>query len=132
MARYPREVTASRGYDWREMTGRDGAWLLPDWLAVARDWDGVYLSIAGYLTASAFAIPAADAATVLIGWEPDETLWLNDVFTRVDRVGTWTGEPGPEMFPDVTLPWLVLHKKYRSLVRLSDGEWSLFDEVDVR
>ena len=105
-ARYPRDVTASRRHDWYHATGRAGTWLLPDWPRAARDWDGVHLGITGYITATGFAIPAAGAATVLTGWEPDQTLWLNDVFTRTDRVGTWTGTPGPEAFPDLTLPWL--------------------------
>lgn len=105
-ARYPRDVTASRRHDWFHTTGRAGTWMLPDWPRAARDWDGVHLSVAGYITATGFAIPAAGAATVLTGWEPDQTLWINDVFARTDRVGTWTGTPGPEAFPDLTLPWL--------------------------
>ena len=105
-ARYPRDVTASRRHDWYHATGRAGTWMLPDWPRAARDWDGVHLSITGYITGTGFAIPAAGAATVLTGWEPDQTLWLNDVFTRTDRVGTWTGTPGPEVFPDLTLPRL--------------------------
>jgi hypothetical protein len=105
-ARYPRDVTASRRHDWYRFTGRDGPWLLPDWSRAADDWDGVHLSIAGFISAAWLAIPAGDAATVLAGWGPDETLWLNDVFASADRVGTWTGTPGPEAFPDMPLPWL--------------------------
>jgi hypothetical protein len=104
--RYPRDVTASRRHDWYRWTGRAGTWVLPDWPRAARDWDGVHLSIAGYITATGFAIPAGDAATVLAGWAPDQTFWMNDVFTRSDRAGTWTGTPGPGAFPELTLPWL--------------------------
>lgn len=106
VARYPRDVTASRRHDWFGFTGRDGTWLLPDWSRAASDWDGVHLSIAGYISAAWLAIPAGDAATVLAGWGPDQTLWLNDVFTSVDRAGTWTGTPGPDAFPQAPLPWL--------------------------
>lgn len=106
VARYPRDVTASRRHDWFRFTGRDGRWLLPDWPRAAGDWDGVHLSIAGYISATGPAIPAGDAATVLAGWGPDQTLWLNDVFTSVDRAGTWTGTPGPDAFPEAPLPWL--------------------------
>ncbi len=105
-ARYPREVTASRRHDWYQRTGRTGTWILPDWPRAARDWDGVHLSIAGYITATGFAIPAAGAATVLAGWAPDQTLWMNDVFTRTGCGSTWTGAPGQEAFRDMTLPWL--------------------------
>jgi hypothetical protein len=106
VARYPRDVTASRRHDWFRFTGRDGTWLLPDWPRAASDWDGVHLSIAGYISATGLAIPAGDAATVLAGWGPDQTLWLNDVFTSVNWAGTWTGTPGPEAFPEAPLPWL--------------------------
>ena len=104
--RYPRDVTASRRHDWYHSTGRDGPWLLPDWSRAADDWDGIHLSAAGYISAAWLAIPVGDAATVLAGWGPDETLWLNDVFTSAERAGTWTGTPGAEAFPDVLLPWL--------------------------
>jgi hypothetical protein len=114
-ARYPRDVTASRRHDWYHLTGRKGTWILPDWLQAARDWDGIHLSIAGYITATGFAIPAAGVATVLAGWGPDQTLWLDDVFVRTDRVGVWTGEPGPDALPDVTLPWLALRSHLRRL-----------------
>lgn len=106
VARYPRDVTASRRHDWFRFTGRDGTWLLPDWRRAAGDWDGVHLSIAGYISATGLAIPAGDAATVLVGWGPDQTLWLNDVFTNVDQAGSWTGTPGPDAFPEAPLPWL--------------------------
>jgi hypothetical protein len=106
VARYPRDVTASRRHDWSRFTGRDGTWLLPDWPRAASDWDGVHLSIAGYISATGRAITAGEAATVLAGWGPDQTLWLNDVFASVDWVGTWTGTPGPEAFPEAPLPWL--------------------------
>ena len=39
-------------------TGRAGTWMLPDWPRAARDWDGVHLSITGYITGTGFAIPA--------------------------------------------------------------------------
>jgi hypothetical protein len=41
-------------------------------IVAARDWDGIHLSIAGYITATGFAIPAAGATTVLAGWGPQE------------------------------------------------------------
>jgi hypothetical protein len=43
----------------------------------------VHLSVAGYLTTAPRALPlAADgAATVLAGWNPDQTWWLTDIVT---------------------------------------------------
>lgn len=44
-AEFPRDVTASRRYDWNEWTGQSGPWVLPNWPTVARDWDGIHLSV---------------------------------------------------------------------------------------
>jgi hypothetical protein len=105
-AEFPRDVTASRRYDWDRWTGQRGPWILPDWLAAAREWDGIHLSIGGYLTAARLPLAAGSAMTLLAGWEPDQTLWLNDSFTTADRVGSWRGTPGSDALPEVTLPWL--------------------------
>ena len=42
---YPFDVTASRRGDWWRTTGWDGRWLIPDWHAVAEDFDGVHLTV---------------------------------------------------------------------------------------
>lgn len=106
VSEFPRDVTGSRQYDWNSWTGEAGPWVLPDWTAVARDWDGVHLSVAGFLTASVLPVAAGNAATLLAGWEPDRTLWLNDAFTKVDYVGPWRGTPGSAALPEFVLPWL--------------------------
>lgn len=85
--RYPLEVTAGRRHDWFRATGRDGRWVLPDWSAVAREFDAVHLTAAGYLTTAGLAVPVEDdLASVLAGWDPDATLWLTDS-VRQDPVG---------------------------------------------
>jgi hypothetical protein len=78
--RYPLDVTYSRRHDWYRTTGRDGRWLIPDWAAVAADYDAVHVSVAGYLTTAtrALVLNDATAATVLAGWSPDQTWWLTD------------------------------------------------------
>jgi hypothetical protein len=78
--RYPLDVTYSRRHDWYRTTGRDGRWLVPDWAAVAADYDAVHVSVAGYLTAATRALVLTDAtaASVLAGWGPDRTWWLTD------------------------------------------------------
>jgi hypothetical protein len=35
-------------------------------------------------------------ATLLAGWDADQTLWLRDVFTGIRPLTTWRGTPGPE------------------------------------
>ena len=78
--KYPLEVTAQKRHDWYRATGRDGRWLVPDWQAVADDYDGVHLTVAGYLAASGTVIQVDDACASLISaWNPDQTWWLTDV-----------------------------------------------------
>jgi hypothetical protein len=93
-AEFPRDVTASRHDDWARWTGRPGPWTLPDWPSAARAWDGIHLSVAGYLLASREALAVGDGWTLLAGWDADQTLWLNDVFTGAEHVASWHGSPG--------------------------------------
>lgn len=74
--RYPRPCVDGRNSEWTRWTGSEGPWLLPDWDSVARDFDGVHVSLAGYLGGAFRALSVGDAKTVLVGWNPDETLWL--------------------------------------------------------
>jgi hypothetical protein len=72
VGRYPLDVSKSRRRDWWRATGRAGRWLIPDYAAVAADWDAVHVSVSGYLTTAGIAIPAgSDAYTMLAGWDPD-------------------------------------------------------------
>jgi len=96
VGRYPLDVTSSRRHDWYRTTGRAGAWRIPDWAAVAADWDAVHLSVGGYLTAATRPLAVGDgkAATVLAGWNPDQTWWLTDVLTAHPAPETW--RPGQD------------------------------------
>ena len=78
---YPLDVTDARRDDWQQTTARRGAWCIPAWDAVASDWDAVHVSVAGYLTTATRALPLADGnvATMLAGWNPDQTWWLTDI-----------------------------------------------------
>lgn len=91
--RFPLEVTAGRRHDWFRATGRDGRWVIPDWSAVAREFDAVHLTAAGYLTTAGLAVPVEDGlASVLAGWDPDATVWLTDT-ARPDQAGQeWLNE----------------------------------------
>ena len=65
-------------------------WLIPDYAAVAADWDAVHVTVAGYLTTAGIAIPADDGAcTILAGWDPDATWWLNDVLSLTSPPEDW-------------------------------------------
>ncbi|QYH34759.1 hypothetical protein [Salinibacterium sp. M195] len=91
--RYPLEVTATRRHDWYRATGRSGKWMMPDWSRVARDFDAVHLSLAAYLSAAGVAIPLDDDfASVIAGWNPDETYWFTDVVTHPVSGASWMRE----------------------------------------
>jgi hypothetical protein len=66
--------------------------VLPDWSAVAQDFDGVDLSWAGFLTSEGFVadLPSG-GVTMLRYWGSERTLWLHDVFGQPEPL------PAPEL-----------------------------------
>lgn len=104
VARYPLDVDRSRRHDWWRTTGSKGPWLIPDWSAVAADYDGVHLTVLGYLGTAGRALPVGHAVTLLAGWEPDVTYWLADVLDQATPSITWSqlrSEPYGRA-PDIT------------------------------
>ncbi|TWH44416.1 hypothetical protein [Rhodococcus rhodochrous] len=81
---YPLPVAASRRSDWYEATGKHLQWYLPDWAAVSADYDAVHLTALGYLTTPGLALPLTThtGASVLAGWDPDATFWLDPRLVR--------------------------------------------------
>jgi hypothetical protein len=78
--RYPLDVSVAKRGDWWRTTGRDGRWLMPDWSAVADDFDAVHVSVLGYLRCAGVPLDVDDAAaTLLAGWDPDATFWFDDI-----------------------------------------------------
>jgi len=74
---YPLDVTYSQRDIWRVAIGFDGGWIVPDWRAMAADWDAVHLTVSGYLEAATRPIVIADGqASAIAGWNADETVWL--------------------------------------------------------
>lgn len=69
--RYPLPVARSRRHDWWRTTGEDRAWAIPDYPAVAEDYDAVHLSVLGYLTAAGRAIPVGGAIPAGSAHPPD-------------------------------------------------------------
>ncbi|WP_155289234.1 hypothetical protein [Rhodococcoides fascians] len=108
---HPIEVTASRRHDWYSTTGRAGTWHMPDWASVAEQFDAVHLTVWGYLTTAGNAVPVqlpnVDSASVLAGWTPDATHWLNPRTAHIvdtpieyhrNHSGDWT--PAADSFSD--------------------------------
>jgi hypothetical protein len=57
-----------------------GAHFVPDWRAVAADFDGVHLSWAGFLTSEGYISDLDGGVTMLRYWSSERTLWLADAF----------------------------------------------------
>jgi hypothetical protein len=100
VARYPLSVTKARRHDWWRATGEENAWAVPDYPAVAADYDAIHLSVGGYLSTAGRAIASEGAHTVLAGWDPDQTWWLTDSPRRLGEPVTWldTREQEPFMW----------------------------------
>jgi hypothetical protein len=90
VGRYARDVTLSRRHDWWNVTGEDVRWVLPDWEAVASDFDAVHLTVGGYLGTAGRALPVDDAFTMLAGWNPDETYWFTDILEPGGPTVRWS------------------------------------------
>ncbi|MGO8960683.1 MAG: hypothetical protein ACLQFR_25395 [Streptosporangiaceae bacterium] len=97
VTRYPVDVSKSRRHDWWRVTGRAGAWVVPDFAAVAADYDAVHLTVGGYLTTAGRALATVapgrngkdGAVTMLAGWNPDTTYWLADVLSPASAPERW-------------------------------------------
>ena len=88
--RYPIEVTFGRRGNWDQATGRTGRWLLPDWSLVVQDYDAVHLSAMAYFAASGRVLALErDVATLIAGWNADETYWLTDVLAFEGAPTDW-------------------------------------------
>lgn len=94
---YPLAVPESRRSVWFETTGEYRDWFIPDWAAVAEDYDAAHLSLHGYLSTPGIAIPLSEnaGATVLAGWDPDTTWWFGDDAAFIDdEPSLWRRQDG--------------------------------------
>ena len=66
--------------------GQDGEWLVPDWGAAARDWDGVHLSLGGLLTAEQVRHESPAGWSKLDAWHAEQTFWLGPIAARTKRL----------------------------------------------
>ena len=92
---HPFEITHTVGPDWHRVTGLETRWVMPDWESVASVYDGVHLSVAGYLTSATRAIAIDDDVhTMIAGWRPDGTAWLtDDAVTGSSEWQEWRRDP---------------------------------------
>ncbi|MGH2616174.1 MAG: hypothetical protein ACRDJC_13100 [Thermomicrobiales bacterium] len=91
--------------------------LVPDWPAIAVDWDGVHLTLGGLLTAEQVRVEGPQGWTEHWAWDAEQTVWLRDVFdavrlpdlTELAEPPDWIAPPRALWInpsPD-TWPWLV-------------------------
>ena len=103
---FPRDVTGTHDGEWRYWGGVPGPWRLPAWEQVMEHYDGVHVTIGGYVASCGLALPAGDGYTMLAGWIPDATLWLRDVTAGHRRLGRWEGHPqGGRGWDDIRAGW---------------------------
>lgn len=90
---YPQDVTGTHAGEWGSDSELAGPWRLPNWEQVMDHYDGVHLTIGGYVACSGLVLTAGGGFTMLAGWIPDATVWLRDVTTGHRRLGRWRGNP---------------------------------------
>ena len=84
---YPRSAVGL-AYTTTPHRPQSAARLDPDWSALSRDWDGVHLSIGGWLTAEDVPHDSDGVKTELRGWGMESTVWFRWSFSSVKRVVT--------------------------------------------
>ena len=72
--------------------------LVPDWSAVAADWDAVHLTFGGLLTAEQVRVGPPSGWTYHWAWDYEQTMWLRWMFTSSGQMAHHQepGEPGPD------------------------------------
>jgi len=119
-ARFPFEVSASKRHDWHHTTGGVEPWFMPDFDAMAAEFDAIHLSLRGYLSSAGIAVPVPclpeaeeDSPildqrlperpllghTVLAGWAPLSTYWLVDAHVEPGSGTRWEGDGQREWSP---------------------------------
>lgn len=76
---YPYAAPNMETFGWGDKSSTSAQLLIPNWAEVAKDWDGVHVSVAGYLNAAYTPISLRPGRYALLaGWHPDGTVWLTD------------------------------------------------------
>jgi hypothetical protein len=90
-AAYPKDTTDTYSHYFHEWHVPGRRIVTPDWAAVAGEWDGVHLSLAGLLLAEATPLPLdAHSGTSLEGWGCEMTQWFRWMFDEPEPAGQWT------------------------------------------
>ena len=101
--RYPAEGAAGRAGRGNPDFSGDKGRLVPDWSAVAADWDGVHLTFGGWLTTEQVRVDSASGWTYHWAWDAEQTMWLRWVFTSSQQMPDHQERSVPDP------PWKWLH-----------------------
>ena len=98
-ASYPAEGATGRGVpDFSADKGR----LVPDWSAVAVDWDAVHLTFGGLLTGEQVRVESLSGWTYLWDGEAEQTMWLRWMFKSSQQMPDYHESVGSAL-------WSSLH-----------------------
>ena len=75
--------------------GTEDSRLVPNWGAVAEEWDGVHLSLGGVLTAEQNRYESPAGWTMLDSWHAEQTYWLRALETETERQPDFHRGMGP-------------------------------------
>lgn len=112
VTRFPRDVTGTHDGEWRYWGGVPGPWLLPDWELVMEHYDGVHVTVGGYLASCGLALPVGEGYTMLAGWIPGATLWLRDLTNASRPLGRWHGDPQSVHWDEIRDNWIENHGEH--------------------
>ncbi len=87
--------------DWHDLCvrypakGTEDDRLVPNWGAVAEEWDGVHLSFGGLLTTEQNRYESPAGWTMLNSWHAEQTYWLRALKTETERQPDFERGMGP-------------------------------------
>ncbi|WP_435299049.1 hypothetical protein [Timonella sp. A28] len=92
--KYPLRMTRSRLHDWYRVTGVSDEWFIPHWGLIAKEYEAVHLTTAGYLETATRRLQVAGGSTMLAGWSPDVTYWIGNCAVAGGRPEEWQHTKG--------------------------------------
>ena len=94
---YPEVGKDSRTH--RPRAGGEDGRLVPNWGAVAEEWDGVHLSLGGLLTTEQNRFETSEGWSMLEFWHAEQAYWLGPLEAEIERQPDFErGMGAPEVY----------------------------------
>ncbi len=96
--------------DWHKLCvtyparGTEDDRLVPNWGAIAEEWDGVHLSLGGLLTTEQNRFESAAGWSMLDFWHAEQTYWLRSIDVEVERQPDFERGMGPPLTHELRMP----------------------------